>query len=80
MILDGIMVMLIGMSIVFVFLALLNIAINILTSLTKEHAQREEQAILAAERAEREKKAQKSKRGSDTSLIAAITAAVKLRA
>ncbi|MGL1902254.1 MAG: OadG family protein [Fibrobacterales bacterium] len=80
MIQDGIMVMLIGMSIVFVFLVLLNIAINILTSLTKEHAQKEQDAIAAEERALREKKALKSKRGSDTSLIAAIAAAVKLRA
>ncbi len=74
------MLMLIGMGVVFVFLVLLNGAIQILTNLTKEHAHTEEATIKAEEQALRDKKANKQARGNDTSLIAAIAAAVKLRA
>jgi len=80
MIIDGVMLMVIGMSVVFVFLILLNIAINFLASLTKEHALVEQEAIKAEEKALRDKKSRAKGTGTNTSLVAAVAAAIKLRA
>jgi oxaloacetate decarboxylase (Na+ extruding) subunit gamma len=56
MVSDAVMLMLVGMGVVFVFLAILNIAISLLTYCTREYARKEETAMAEKELTRRKKK------------------------
>ncbi|ASQ90649.1 sodium pump decarboxylase subunit gamma [Prosthecochloris sp. GSB1] len=56
MITDGIILMVVGMVVVFLFLLLLNLLIIGLSSLLKDHALQEQKTLLEAEVAKRNKK------------------------
>ncbi|WP_294346241.1 OadG family protein [Prosthecochloris sp.] len=56
MITDGLILMVVGMVVVFLFLLLLNVLISGLSWLLKDHALQEEQRLLEAEAAKRKKK------------------------
>ena len=53
---NAVMLMLVGMSVVFVFLVLLNLAMSLLAYCTREHTRREELALAEEELARRQKK------------------------
>ncbi len=74
MISDAVMLMLFGMGVVFVFLALLNIAISLLTYCTREHTRKEETAMVEEELARRERK-KKSTGTEDSDIQAAVISA-----
>lgn len=56
MVSDAVMLMFVGMGVVFVFLALLNIFISLLTYCTRKHTRNEETTLAKAELARRKKK------------------------
>ena len=53
---NAVMLMFVGMSVVFVFLVLLNMAMSLLAYCTREHTRREEVALAEEELARRRKK------------------------
>lgn len=53
---NAVMLMFVGMSVVFVFLVLLNLAMSLLAYCTREHTRREEVALAEEELARRQKK------------------------
>lgn len=53
---NAVMLMFVGMSVVFVFLVLLNLAMSLLAYCTREHTRREEVALAEEEVARRQKK------------------------
>jgi sodium pump decarboxylase gamma subunit len=53
---NAVMLMFVGMSVVFVFLVLLNLAMSLLAYCTREHTHREEAALAEEELARRKKK------------------------
>lgn len=79
MILEGIKLMILGISMVFLFLMLLNIGINVMGRLFKGEAERElneaaaEQAKMAADAAKKAKA--KSASNSDNGIITAVISA-----
>lgn len=74
---NSILLMFIGMGVVFLFLALLNIAISLLTYFTREHSHKEETAIAEEELARRQKKKKKKSaiNAEDSSVNTAVIAA-----
>ncbi len=83
MITDGLILMVVGMVVVFLFLLLLNFLIAGLSWLLRDHALLEEKQLLEAEAAKRKKKSSKSRptpvvAGSDDAgrITAVISAAV----
>jgi sodium pump decarboxylase gamma subunit len=79
MITNGLMLMAIGMGSVFTFLVLLTVAIYMLTVLTRSHAEKEQQFLLDSERKKRDAANKKTKPSSDSDIVAAIAAALRLR-
>jgi len=75
---NSILLMFVGMGVVFLFLALLNIAISLLTYFTREHAHKEETTIAEEEHARRQKKKKKSAINTEDSSVntVVITTAV----
>ncbi len=57
---NAVMLMFVGMSVVFVFLVLLNLAMSLLAYCTREHTRREEVALVAEEELVRRRKKKKS--------------------
>jgi sodium pump decarboxylase gamma subunit len=53
---NAVMLMFVGMSVVFVFLVLLNLAMSLLAYCTREHTRKEELALAEEELARRQKK------------------------
>jgi oxaloacetate decarboxylase (Na+ extruding) subunit gamma len=76
MVSDAVMLMLVGMGVVFVFLALLNIAISLLTYYTREHTRKEETTLAEAELARRKKKKKITDTGDRDIQTAVVSAAV----
>ena len=76
MIANAIMLMFVGMSVVFVFLVLLNLAMTLLAYLTREHTRREEVALAEEELARRNKKKKNIDTGDIGTQTAVISAAV----
>ncbi len=74
---NSILLMFVGMGVVFLFLALLNFAISLLTYFTREHTHKEETALAEEELARRQKKKNKGVKREDSGVnTAVITAAV----
>ncbi len=76
MISDAVMLMLVGMSVVFVFLVLLNLAMSLLAYCTREHTSREKAALAEEELARRRKKSKSIDTGDIGTQTAVIAAAV----
>ncbi len=72
---NAVMLMLVGMSVVFVFLVLLNLAMSLLAYCTREHT-RMEQAALAEEELARRQKKKSINTGDIETQTAVISAAV----
>ncbi len=75
MISNAIMLMFIGMGVVFVFLVLLNVAISLIESFTREHTRNEESALAEAELARKKKKMKKNLNTGDSSVQTAVISA-----
>lgn len=82
MITDGLILMVVGMVVVFLFLLLLNVLISGLSWLLKDHALLEEKQLMEAEEAKRKKKNAKKTRspavsatGEDLGRITAVISA-----
>ncbi len=76
MINNAFMLMFVGMSVVFVFLVLLNLAMSLLAYCTREHTRREEVALAEEELARRRKKKKSIDTGDIGTQTAVISAAV----
>ncbi len=76
MINNAVMLMFVGMSVVFVFLVLLNVAMSLLAYCTREHTRMEEVALAEEELARREKKKKSIDTGDTGTQTAVISAAV----
>lgn len=76
MINNAVMLMFVGMSVVFVFLVLLNLAMSLLAYCTREHTRREEVALAEEELARRRKKKKSIDTGDIDTQTAVISAAV----
>jgi len=72
MISNAFMLMFVGMSVVFIFLVLLNLAMSLLAYCTREHTHREQTALADEELARRRKK----KKGTDIGDIGTQTAVI----
>ncbi len=73
---NAVMLMFVGMSTVFVFLVLLNLAMSLLAYCTREHTRREEAALAEEELARRRKKKKSIDTGDIGTQTAVISAAV----
>ena len=73
---NAVMLMFVGMSTVFVFLVLLNLAMSLLAYCTREHTCREEAALAEEELARRRKKKKNIDTGDIGTQTAVISAAV----
>ena len=73
---NAVMLMFVGMSVVFVFLVLLNLAMSLLAYCTREHTRREEVALAEEELARRRKKKKSIDVGDIGIQTAVISAAV----
>ncbi len=73
---NAFMLMFVGMSVVFVFLVLLNLAMSLLAYCTREHTRREEAALAEEELARRRKKKKSIDTGDIDTQTAVISAAV----
>jgi sodium pump decarboxylase gamma subunit len=73
---NAVMLMFVGMSVVFVFLVLLNLAMSLLAYCTREHTRREEMALAEEELARRRKKKKSIDTGDIGIQTAVISAAV----
>lgn len=73
---NAVMLMFVGMSVVFVFLVLLNLAMTLLAYCTSEHTHREEVALAEEEHAGRRKKKKNINTGDISTQTAVISAAV----
>ncbi len=73
---NAVMLMFVGMSVVFVFLVLLNLAMSLLAYCTREHTRREEVALAEEELARRRKKKKSINTGDIDTQTAVISAAV----
>ena len=73
---NAVMLMLVGMSVVFIFLVLLNLAMSLLAYCTREHTQREEVALAEEELARKRKKKKSIDTGDIGTQTAVISAAV----
>ncbi len=73
---NAVMLMFVGMSVVFVFLVLLNLAMSLLAYCTREHTRREEAALAEEELARRRKKKKSIDIGDIGTQTAVISAAV----
>ncbi len=73
---NAVMLMFVGMSVVFVFLVLLNLAMSLLAYCTREHTRREEAALAEEELACRRKKKKSIDTGDTGTQAAVISAAV----
>ena len=73
---NAVMLMFVGMSVVFVFLVLLNVAMSLLAYCTREHTHREEAALAEEELARRRKKKKSIDTGDIGTQTAVISAAV----
>ncbi len=71
---SAVMLMFVGMSVVFVFLVLLNLAMSLLAYCTREHT-RSEEAALAEEELARRRKKKKSIDTGDTGIQTAVISA-----
>ena len=73
---NAVMLMFVGMSVVFVFLVLLNLAMSLLAYCTHEHTRREKAALAEEELARRSKKNKSIDTGDIDTQTAVISAAV----
>ncbi len=73
---SAVMLMFVGMSVVFIFLVLLNLAMSLLAYCTREHTRREEVALAEEELARRRKKKKSIDTGDIDTQTAIISAAV----
>ena len=73
---NAFMLMFVGMSVVFIFLVLLNLAMSLLAYCTREHTRMEEVALADEELARRRKKNKSIDTGAIDTQTAVITAAV----
>ncbi|HJO47375.1 MAG TPA: OadG family protein [Candidatus Scalindua sp.] len=73
---NAFMLMFVGMSVVFVFLVLLNLAMSLLAYCTHEHTRREKAALAEEELARRSKKNKSIDTGDIDTQTAVISAAV----
>ncbi|MGR3304493.1 MAG: OadG family protein [Candidatus Scalindua sp.] len=73
---NAVMLMFVGMSVVFVFLVLLNLAMSLLAYCTREHTRREEVALAEEELARKRKKKKTIDTGDIDTQTAVISAAV----
>ncbi len=73
---NAFMLMFVGMSVVFVFLVLLNLAMSLLAYCTHEHTRREKAALAEEELARRSKKNKSIDTGDIDTRTAVISAAV----
>ncbi len=73
---NAFMLMFVGMSVVFVFLVLLNLAMSLLAYCTHEHTRREKAALAEEELARRNKKNKSIDTGDIDTQTAVISAAV----
>jgi len=73
---NAFMLMFVGMSVVFVFLVLLNLAMTLLAYCTREHTRSEEVALAEEELARRKKKNKSIDTGDTDIQTAVISAAV----
>lgn len=73
---NAVMLMFVGMSVVFVFLVLLNLAMSLLAYCTREHTRREEVALAEEDLARKRKKNKIINTGDIDTQTAVISAAV----
>ena len=73
---NAVILMFVGMSVVFVFLVLLNLAMSLLAYCTHEHTRREKAALAEEELARRSKKNKSIDTGDIDTQTAVISAAV----
>ncbi|MBS1259146.1 MAG: oxaloacetate decarboxylase gamma chain [Candidatus Scalindua arabica] len=73
---NAFMLMFVGMSVVFIFLVLLNLAMSLLAYCTREHTSREQAALAEEELARRSKKKKSIDTGDIGTQAAVISAAV----
>ncbi len=73
---NTVMLMFVGMTVVFIFLVLLNMAISLLAYCTSEHTRKEEMALAEEEFARRIKKKKSIDTGGINTQTAVISAAV----
>ena len=73
---NAVMLMFVGMSVVFVFLVLLNLAMSLLAYCTREHTRMEEAVLAEEELARRRKKKKSIDTGDIGTQTAVISAAV----
>ncbi|MFQ5686316.1 MAG: OadG family transporter subunit [Candidatus Scalindua sp.] len=73
---NAVMLMFVGMSVVFVFLVLLNLVVSLLAYCTREHTRREETALAEEELARRKKRKEGMDTGGSNIQTAVISAAV----
>ncbi|MGR3174609.1 MAG: OadG family protein [Candidatus Scalindua sp.] len=73
---NAVMLMFVGMSVVFVFLVLLNLAMSLLAYCTREHTRREEVALAEEDLARKQKKNKIINTGDIDTQTAVISAAV----
>lgn len=73
---NAVMLMFVGMSVVFVFLVLLNLAMSLLAYCTREHTRREEVALAEEELVRKRKKMKSIDTGDISTQTAVISAAV----
>ena len=73
---SAVMLMFVGVSVVFVFLVLLNLAMSLLAYCTREHTRSEEVALAEEELARRRKKKKSIDTGDTGTQTAVISAAV----
>ena len=74
---NAVMLMFVGMSVVFVFLVLLNLAMSLLAYCTREHTRREEVALAEEDLARKQKKNKIINTGDIDTQTAVISAAVR---
>ena len=73
---NAVMLMFVGMSVVFVFLVLLNLAMSLLAYCTREHTRMEEAALAEEDLARRKRKSIDTDTGDIDKQTAVISAAV----
>ncbi len=73
---NAFMLMFVGMSVVFIFLVLLNLAMSLLAYCTREHTSREQAALAEEELARKRKKKISTDTGNIGTQTAVISAAV----
>ncbi len=72
---NAVVLMFVGMSVVFVFLVLLNLALSLLAYCTHEHTRREEAVLAEEELARRSKKKKSIDTGGDLDTQSAVISA-----